>query len=309
VRTPFLLVGLATCAALLPGPALAQDDDCGGASLGESVDVEVRPAHGATGVARDAPIVARYVSAAALQALEASLADDEALLALLRDPAEAGGAREVVPGRIERLDARTVAFVPERRLAAETRYYPLVAKPGFAAAAFTEQRFETAAFLDGEAPELSFGPDDIALSTETIPPDCDGPPGGRRVGVAFPPASDDGDEGSIEYSLYLTRGVDVDGPELRDRARELGGTVRMSLTLTRSQAEERACVAVRVVDGVGRAAAEEPELCFDPVDGGHFEACAAEATVGRTDTGARLGGILLFGAGLALLALRRRRAR
>lgn len=303
-----VLVPALAGAALVPAHARAQDDGCGGASIHETLDIDVKPAHGASGVARDAPVVVRYLSEAALDALEASLADDETLVSLLREPDTEGDPREVVAGSVHAIDSRTIAFVPDRRLDAETRYYPVVAKPGFDAPAFAELRLETGSELDAEPPSLSVGPDGIALSSEPIGPGCEGPPGGLRIGVSFPPASDDGDEGSIEYFLYLTRGFGVHGPELRARARDHDGTVRMSLFLTQQQSRERACVAVRAVDGVGKPAANEPELCFDPIEGSHFEDCTAEAAIGATHAGPRARTSLAFGAGwLALVAVRRRR--
>lgn len=288
--------------------ALAQEPACDEGSLHDTLDVDVKPAHGATGVVRDAPVLVRYLSTNDLDALESQLAEGEALVTLLREPSDATAPREVVAGSVHRVDDRTVAFVPDRRLDAETRYYPLIAKPGFDAPAFAELRFDAGSELDAEPPSFPIGADGIALASEPLPPECAGAAGALRVGVSFPPATDDGDEGSIEYFLYLTRGVDVDGPELRARARDHDGTVRMSLLLTSAQAQERACLAVRAVDGVGKPAEETPELCFDPIEGSHFEACTARAAIGATETGPRSGGILLFCvAALVGLACSRRR--
>ena len=81
----------------------------------------------------------------------------------------------------------------------------------------------------------------------------------------------------------------------------------MSLLLTREQSESRACVAVRVVDGVGTPAEEQPELCFDPIEGSHFEACSSRATIGASHTGPHGRGTLVFCAGLLGLVAARRR--
>jgi hypothetical protein len=206
----------------------------------------------------------------------------------LREGRNSDAPREVVPGHTERLDARTVAFVPARALARETTYHPLIAKPGFDVTAFAELRFETGREADSEPPDLPVGKGGIRIASEPVPAACDGPPGRWRVAVTIPPASDDGDAGAIEYFLYLTRGLDVEGPELRDRARSDGGDVRMDLILTSSQSREVTCVAVRAVDGLGRPAEAETETCFDPIDGSYFRACAVR-TPGADRRGAGFG--------------------
>lgn len=272
-------------------------------SFRETVGIDVRPAYGATGVARNAPVVVRHAADVDLDALEASLGPDEALVSLLREAGGSGSPRETVAGHAERLDARSVAFVPAQPLAANTNYHPLIAKAGFDRAAFAELRFQTGRVEDEEPPDLALSPDGIRIASEAVSAECGGPAGRLRVAVTFPPAVDDGDEGSIEYFLYLTRGVAVDAPELRDRARSDGGDVRMSLELTRDQAREIACVAVRAVDGVGRRAESEPELCFDPIEGSHFRPCAVAAP-GSGASGAGKGAVGWLVACATVLVLR-----
>lgn len=300
---------LCVLAALASATVRARADEpiCETGSFHEAVDIEVQPAYGATGVARNAPIIVRYLTDVDLDALEASLGPDEALVSLLRETGGSGAPRETVAGDAERLDARTVAFIPAQRLAANTKYHPLVAKAGFDSAAFAELRFQTGRIDDEVRPDLALDADGIRFATEPIPEACTGPEGRVRVAVTFPPAVDDGDELSIEYFLYLTRGVAVDAPELRDRARSDGGDVRMSLELTREQAREIACVAVRAVDGVGRPAESEPEACFDPIEGSHFRPCAvAGPGSGASDTGTGPAGWLVACAAVLVLRCRTR---
>lgn len=145
------------------------------------------------------------------------------------------------------------------------------------------------------------------LRSDPIEPRCDAPDGGYRVGVFFPPATDSGPPGSIEYLLFQTRGAGVDAPILRDRVRNYAGEqITMAFVLPPSEADAPICVRVAAVDGVGNLdfsdLSDEEEPCLDPVQGNFFYGLCGAAP-GRGPAG---GGLAI---GLVALAWARRRRR
>ncbi|MDD9934155.1 MAG: hypothetical protein OXT09_11160 [Myxococcales bacterium] len=272
---PWLAVAL--CVAAASASAQQDDDDIceDPAPLGQKHDLQVRPPDGASRVARDAPIVVRYQEAADLDTLLLLLEDDtsaacDALLCLFRDDREQGGSDRVpIEGTVERVDGRTLVFMPDALLQAEAHHYALIARAGFERLTRGEIEFETGDARDREPPELHI--DELGLEVETLPPECEYPPGTVRVGVAAPEAQDDGNEESVEILLYLTRARGLKGPELRARAPNLGA-VPMSFMLAPEEARETVCLALRAVDAVGKVAEYDEEICFNPGEGGFFQA-------------------------------------
>ncbi|MFK7985295.1 MAG: hypothetical protein AB8I08_04620 [Sandaracinaceae bacterium] len=143
-------------------------------------------------------------------------------------------------------------------------------------------------------------------STETAT-SCDAPEGGYRIGVFFDPANDlDGPQGSIEYVLYQTRGVGVDGPIVRDRLVNFATEeITMAFVLPPEEATSPICVRVAAIDGVGNVVfndADEGGDCVDPVQGNFFYGLCAV----RPGSDSPAGGALFLPLA-AVLLLRRRR--
>jgi hypothetical protein len=269
----------------------------------------VRPADGAKHVARDAPIVVRYAAGSDLAALRASVAQDSddscraREICVFERPTEDMGADRAVAGDVQRLDADSLAFVPERPLAADTAYYALVARPGFDTASRTEVEFQTGTAFDRDPPELDVGADALELDVEPPPAECDAPEGSLRVRVAVPGVHDDGDDESVELLLFLTRAAGLRAPELRARAPNRPDEgVDLTFTLAPAEAAGSVCVALRAVDGSGKPSEGEPTLCFDPQAARHSEfgsLCAAA----RVHAGADNGRGLLLASAIVVAAL------
>jgi len=268
-----------TLAALLLGWPLAtlqaqRSTVCDLAPAHASDEVEVRPADGAERVARNAPIIARYAEGTDLDALLDSVERDAdadcrgQVICLFAERAGRTGVRsslEPVAGELLALDERTLRFTPEQRLAADTRHFALLARPGFDSAARTELEFVTGTAVDHEPPELDASSDSFELDVEPPPSACMAPAGSLRVRLAVPGARDDGDEQSVELLLFVTRAVGLREPELRVRAPNVAdGTVALAFTLDPAEAAGEVCVALRAVDGTGKRAEDEPALCFNP---------------------------------------------
>jgi len=298
---------------LIAGRASAQPSPCGDLEGGANAELEVTPQDRAEDVARNVAIVVRHPRGADLQELLRELqagggdACSREPVCLFRDAREHGGAaREPVPGDVQRLDARTLAFVPRSRLEPETDYFPLIARTGFDRAARTELEFRTGTAVDREPPAFDPGEDELRLEIDAPPAECDAPEGSLRVQIGVPAARDDGDEGSVELLLFVTNSPGARGPELRARSRNLGdGEVVLTFLLDAREAEQPMCVALRAVDAVGRSSPGEPSLCFDPRQGSHFAPlCGTAFGAGRADGGA---GTLVPSCVWLVVALRRRR--
>jgi hypothetical protein len=305
---------LVSCA--LVARAHAQTAECDDTSVQGVAPLDLIPGDGATAVTRDATLIARYGADADLDGLLQMLAqaagDDacaHAPVCLFRAGADAGAAaHEPVPGRIERLDAHSIAFVPDALLAASSRYIAAVARPGFDSASRTEIAFETGRDVDREAPRFAASASDVDLEVDTPPQECAAPPGSLRVRLSVPRASDDGDEQSVRILVYLTRAAGLDAPLLRARVQNSQqGRVQLRFLLTPEQARSPVCIELQAIDGAGKLAAGPSQLCFDPAARSHFAGC------GIIGGGARGGTMAGRAASLvpwcAVLALRRRRRR
>lgn len=230
--------------------------------------LEVFPAASATNVALNSPVRAVY-PAGYLDS--ASTRDDARTFISVARCVDAGcaeteeivGAREVV--------GASLFFKPS------APWLPRAEYVGVASGVDGEikLRFTTGATADHSAPQ--FG-DILDVRIARATSECE-PSGTRRVDVRFRPALDDGPPGDIEYLLYMTRGEDVQAPELVARRRNFGATdlVPMAFTLTREEAREPFCVAVLAVDGVGNVDADGKAACMDPRAGSNFEGCGVSS--------------------------------
>jgi hypothetical protein len=317
-------VRVAACAlALIPRVAFAQQAGaCDLSADARGEELVVRPADGAEHVALNAPVVVRYAPDGDLDQLRASVALDTDESCRAREiclfeqrGTGAQAARSTVPGMVQALDDHTLAFTPSRALSADSRYFALVARPGFDSASRTEVEFHTGTALDQKPPELDAGGDALELDVEPPAKECDAPEGSLRVRVAVPTVHDDGDEESVELLLFLTRASGLRAPELRARAQNdpHDGT-DLTFTLAPAQAADTVCVAVRAVDGTGKASEGEPELCFEPRAARRSEfggLCALSAASAGVHAGADNGRGLLVASALVLAAcvLRNKRRR
>jgi hypothetical protein len=280
-------------ALLLAGRAAAQPAPCGDLAARANDELDVQPNDGAEAVARNAPIVVRYPSAADLDELLAALPSDAGdacsgqAVCLFRDAqGEGGRAREPVPGAVHRVDARTLAFVAAARLRADSDYFPLIARAGFDRASRTELEFTTGAVDDDEPPDFDAADESIRIAVEPPPDECGAEAGSLRVQLGVPAAHDDGDPESVELLLFVTDGEGIRAPELRARRwNEDGGEVVLTFLLDPREAGQPVCVALRAIDGLGRSSEGEPALCFDPIRRSHFEPSCAVAGAGPRGEG------------------------
>ena len=260
----------------------------------DKVDIEVTPGSGAKDVALDTPVIVRYVTEVDLDELEAGLGEGESLLSLLR-VVEDEPVTRFVPGRLQRIDDATLAFIADEPLDEDTDYRPLIAKPNFDGSSLTDAFvFTTGDELDQDPPTFDLAADEVLLSSNPLSIDCDQPEGSFLVGLAFPPAEDDADEGGMEYLLYLSRAAGIEGPRLEARERHHTGTMNMSFILGPEQVQEPVCVVIRVVDGVGKTADGDAELCFDPVQGNFFEPGCSVVSAPLPTSGSARGWVALF---------------
>lgn len=303
----------ALIAALAPAARVRADPGgCGGLEV-DADELVTFPGDGAEAVALDAEITVRYPAGTDLSALHAALQADAARdvcggapVCLFRDARgeEGGLARKPVRARWLVSDA-TLVLVPEALLAPMTDYYLSIARPGFDRAARVEVEFATDSEPDSEPPRLADDASELRLTVEPAPPECEAEPGSVRVRLLVPRVRDDSDEGSVELLAFVTRARGSSGPELRARGRNSGGgDVLLGFVLDPEEARAPTCLVLRAVDGTGKWSEAEPELCFDPVQGSHFEPlCALRAPGARADGAA---GTLVFS---SLFLLLRRLAR
>ena len=200
----------------------------------------------------------------------------------------------------QRLDSHAIAF--QAPLRADTEYR-------FSVGGFPREfDFITGDDRDEEPPEFLINRDTLGLSTSPVSAECGLPEGTLRATLEYPAAHDDNIEGASECLIFLTRSVEGQGPVLKRRLFNPGGTVVPSFLLTPTEASEPVCVAIVVLDALGKRAPVEPEFCFDPVQGNYFDPMCAVSAPGRGGPGlpSGVGFLVPF---LGLLVLRRRRAR
>lgn len=159
---------------------------------------------------------------------------------------------------------------PAELLAAETTYSVLARADTGLGPGAGDFQFRTSDVIDTQPPDFKFGQDRV---TGVSSVEC-GEDGNRRVSITFARATDDGDEGGIEYLLYLTRASGLDAPRLLAREYLASGSGSMSFALRPEQLATPVCILVDVEDGVGNHAEGIDEFCFDPLQGSFFEPCS-----------------------------------
>lgn len=280
----------------LPAVARAQDEE-GCDDVPSRRPLVVTPTPGGVGATLEAPVRVRY-SPGYFDDPTVRIPPEESLyLWRCEDGDSACESGDPVSGGVEVIGDELV-FRPVAPFEPDTLYGG-IARGVDGDIPFT---FRTGRFFDMGPPE--FG-GILKVGSDWVEHECDAPEGGYRIDVKVDRAVDDGPGGDIEYFLYLTRGPEVEAPQLRARQRNFSGEdgIPMAFVLEPSEAVSPICIAVHAVDGVGNVAESDPH-CFDPIEGNFFEPLCAVSAPG-TASGARwaLLGILPIG----LLIARRRR--
>ncbi|MEM9192636.1 MAG: hypothetical protein AAGF12_25905 [Myxococcota bacterium] len=280
---------LAVLASLVsPGLASAQgDEECEDPVV--QGPEEATPAFGVRGVTLGAPVRIRYTDGFFTGGV---FEGDPAEIFSLR-LAETG---ELVPGRVEVI-LDTLIFTPDAPYLPMTEYEAVALGTGGSA---FNPTFVTGDAFDTGPPDFGNISDVRAFEQDRS---CDAPNGGFRIDVTFEAATDDGPDGDIEYLLYLSRGPNVEAPELQRRVRnQTPGGVIVAFNLEPEDAVSPICVAVHAVDGVGNVDDDGQPRCEDPIQGNFFEPlCAVEApgVAGAAPYGA-LGLLVVMGVGRIL---------
>lgn len=259
--------------------------------------LEVSPASGAPNASLDAPVLVRY---GAGYFGPDGPGDPPSTLFQLVECGVCGSPCDLssgmgVPGLVQ-TQGDFLLFLPDGGLSPSTQY------AGHATGVDAELEFtfcSSGAGRDTMPPTAAImgEPSSVEVGSVTCLPD-----GGYRVQVYFPPATDDGPPGSIEYLLFQTRGDGIDAPVLVDRYRNFQtDRITMSFLLSHEGARTPICLQVVTIDGNGHATVPEGDRCFDPVGHVTFQGCAA-IPGGRAS--AMIGLV-----GIAALALARRRRR
>lgn len=265
----------------------------------------MRPIDGAESVVLDPVIRARYpgdpdVLDAVWERFESG---GEPLIKLIKLNGDDTADR--VAGTLRRGGDRVIFFEPERGLSAGASYQLGVASPATTNLGYETFMFETGFREDEEPPELTIEDDGLSLFVSESTPEC-GPEGTVNVGIDFPEATDDGDPSSIEHFVYLTRARGLSAPRLVARVGRPYSEPKLNFVLTPEEAEAPVCLRVRAMDGKLKLAENEPEICFDPVQGSFFRPLCAVTTPGRArgHSHSHFAGVFLL---LSAFAWRRRR--
>lgn len=248
----------------------------------------VVPGSGATQVTLDAPIALTYSEG---YFGPDGPGDDPSSLVRLEEcgdcsaPCELGSGAPVA-GDVE-VHGDRLYFLPAAALADATRYV------GVALGSETSLEFEfcTGRALDSRPPTLG----GLARPSSTrVGPQCGLPDGGYRLAVSFPPATDDGPPGSIEYLLYLSRGEGVDAPRVVARAYNYSAReITMGVLLDNDAVRSPICLTLAASDGVGNVTVDPSPQCFDAITRTTFAGEACSATPARTGPPAMASVLLL----------------
>jgi uncharacterized protein (TIGR03382 family) len=255
--SPFVVVA-AVVLASLPGLATAQDPpECDDPLL--RAPYEITPAVSAPGVTLGAPIRVKYpegyfddpVIGADPRTSIVVFEGDES------GPEVRGTARAV---------GDSLVFTADAPYRSETRY----AGVAFGLDADFSFNFRTGESFDLGPPQMGVLQEITATRVEDD--SCDAPVGSYRIDVSFGGATDDGPPGDIEYLLYLSRGPEVEAPELVQTLRnQSAGDQIMAFVAEASEVASPICVSVVAVDGVGNVDDTARPLCDDPIQGSFFE--------------------------------------
>lgn len=274
--------------------ALAQDDCEDPVAPGP---VEFTPAPGGPGgVMLNAPVKVRYTDGF-FEGAGSGIDPETALFVYVCDePVLCADGLEVT-GDVT-LVGDVLVFQPDGLWEPRTSYGVVATGIG----AFAEFSFETGTEVDTQPPQLG----GMSVGSSRVGESCEAPDGGYRIDVQVQPATDDGPRIDIEYLVYLTRGPEVEAPELRARARQATDVIPMAFILEASEAVSPICVTVHAVDGVGNVDDDTEPTCFDPIQGNFFEPLCSASAISSSHAGA-------WPVPVALLALafaaRRRRGR
>ena len=290
IRTIALLLAAATLAG--PAARASAQEDCG-------VDVrrgplEVTPLNGPFPVTLGAPVKVRYSPGYFDDPSIGAVPEDSISLWVRDTGAPVAGTVQVI--------GDTLVFLPDLPFEPRTEYEG----NAFGIDADLEIHFTAGVAFDTGPPDLG---NVLSMTAASVGESCDAPGGGYRIDVSFAPAIDDGPPGDIEYLLYVSRGPEVEAPELRARVRNLTPSeVIMAFVIDPSEAVSPICVTVHAIDGVGNIDDDGVPYCDDPIKGNFF-APLCSATSSATVRGAA-GGAGQVGWGLAvclglLLVLRR----
>jgi len=291
-------------AAWAPSSARAQGVEACDDGGGEQRPIEVTPSVGALSVTTDAPISARYPAGYFGPLGPGDPASS--LVSVWQCPAgtlcgvgcdAADGAP--VPGFVQTLGDR-LFFGADGGLSPRTTYGGVFRGVDGG----IDLRFCTGGQPDAGPPQLGAFVD---ATRAEAGPGCRLPDGGHRIGLRFGAARDDGPAGSIEYLLYLTRGVGVDAPVLRDRFRNFAAEeITMTLLVTDEEAAQPVCVQAFALDGVGNVSEASEEQCVDPLTTAVFQPLCSVRPGAR---GASLGVVLVALASVGAAARRARSGR
>jgi MYXO-CTERM domain-containing protein len=255
----------------LPGHAIAQDpEECEPLLL--RAPYESTPAVSAPGVTLGAPIRVKYPEG---YFEDPVIAADPATSIVVFEGDDSG---PEVPGTARAI-GDSLVFTPDAPYAPDTRY----AGVAFGLDADFVFNFRTGSSFDMGPPQL--GPLQEVVATRIDEDSCDAASGSYRIDVSFGGATDDGPPGDIEYLLYLSRGPEVDAPELRAVLRnQSAGDQIMAFIAEASEVASPVCVSIVAVDGVGNLDDTAAPLCDDPIQGSFFEPLCS-ASPGQSSSG------------------------
>ncbi len=264
VRALVLAIPLVAVSAV----AAAQDaGTCVGSDL--RAPLEITPAVGAPNVTLGAPIEVRYPPG---YFDDPVIGADPTTSIVVFEGSESG---PMVTGR-SRAVGDILVFTPDEPFAPGTIYVGTA----FGLDADFPFNFRTGSSFDLMPPVAGSV---LEMTATKIEEDsCDATAGSYRIDVSFEGATDDGPPGDIEYLLYLSRGPEVDAPQLRARLRnQSAGNQIMAFIAEPSEIASPVCVSVVAVDGVGNVDDSATPLCDDPIQGSFFEPLCS-ASPGRT---------------------------
>lgn len=248
----------------------------------------VTPVSGASGVTVDAPVVLTY--SAGYFGPEGP-GEDPSTLVVLEECGDCVsgcvvGSGVPVEGTVE-VHGDRLYFLPASPLADATAY------AGLANGAETSLTFGfcTGSRTDDAPPTLGglSRPSSTRVGTQ-----CGLPDGGYRLGLSFPPATDDGPPGSIEYLLYLSRAEGLEAPRIVSREYNYAASqITLGVLLTPAEVRSPICLTLAAVDGVGRVTVSPDPQCFDAITRTTFAGEACHASPGRRDAPMAIAFLLL----------------